>query len=191
MFIPRQLLGHGTLVAQLQALAPEVLKELGPERGKAIITYLQFAIDIGLDYNCRLTTWESTRKVVKHIFARHGFAVSWTFGEMVFAGPNSGTAWTVYQVWDAYRKISSLVTPLHQQHAADLCHRLQISQGTAAHMASLQDKAVDLICMDPPYYNNVTYSELSDFFYVWQRRTLHDLYPDLFQRRATDKENGN
>ena len=40
------------------------------------------------------------------------------------------------------------------------------------------DASVDLVCMDPPYYNNVQYAELSDFFYVWQRRTLRDLYPD-------------
>jgi len=42
--------------------------------------------------------------------------------------------------------------------------------------------------MDPPYYDNVMYAELSDFYYVWQRRTLRDLYPDVFNRRLTNKE---
>ena len=41
--------------------------------------------------------------------------------------------------------------------------------------------------MDPPYYNNVQYAELSDYFYIWQKRTLKDLYPELFTRRLTDK----
>jgi adenine-specific DNA methylase len=41
--------------------------------------------------------------------------------------------------------------------------------------------------MDPPYYNNVQYGELSDFFYVWQKRTLKDLYPDVYSRRLTNK----
>jgi adenine-specific DNA methylase len=42
--------------------------------------------------------------------------------------------------------------------------------------------------MDPPYYNNVQYAELSDYFYVWDKRALHDLYPDLFTRRLTNKQ---
>ena len=47
--------------------------------------------------------------------------------------------------------------------------------------------SVDLVCMDPPYYNNVQYAELSDFYYVWQKRTLSDLYPELYARRLTNK----
>jgi adenine-specific DNA methylase len=53
MFTPRQLLGHGTLVEQLRALTPQILQEFGPERGKAVVTYLQFAIDKGVDYNSK------------------------------------------------------------------------------------------------------------------------------------------
>ena len=53
---------------------------------------------------------------------------------------------------------------------------------------ALVDGSIDLICMDPPYYDNVQYGELSDYFYVWQRRTLADLYPDLFTRRLVDKD---
>jgi adenine-specific DNA methylase len=51
----------------------------------------------------------------------------------------------------------------------------------------MSDESVDLICMDPPYYNNVQYAELSDFFYVWMKRTLKDLYPSIFIRRLTNK----
>ena len=55
-------------------------------------------------------------------------------------------------------------------------------------MAGIENGAIDLICMDPPYYNNVQYAELSDYFYVWQRRTLKDLYPGYFSRRLTNKQ---
>lgn len=51
----------------------------------------------------------------------------------------------------------------------------------------IPDQSVDLVCMDPPYYNNVQYAELSDYFFVWQRRTLADLYPGVFRRRLTNK----
>ena len=57
MFTPRQLLGHLTLIEELNRLKPQILEELGEERGRAVVTYLQFAIDKGVDYNSRYTRW--------------------------------------------------------------------------------------------------------------------------------------
>jgi adenine-specific DNA methylase len=54
-------------------------------------------------------------------------------------------------------------------------------------MTAVADGSVDLLALDPPYYNNVQYAELSDFFYVWQKRTLAAQYPALFTRRMTNK----
>jgi putative DNA methylase len=183
MFTSRQLLGHLTLVEELNRLKPRILLELGYDKGRAVMTYLQFAIDKGLDYNTALSTWESTRNIVKHLFARHDFSLKWTFGEMIFSGPHSGFAWCLSQIYDAYKGMAELMPgPLSKPP-------IEITCGTAAYMPSLKDNSVDLICIDPPYYNNVQYAELSDFFYVWQKRTLQDLYPDYFKRRLTDKQN--
>ena len=184
MFTPRQLLGHLTLVEELNRLKPQILADLGKDRGRAVTTYLQFAIDKGLDYNCSLSTWESTRNIVKHIFARHDFSLKWTFGEMIFCGPNSGAAWGLSQVLDSYKGIASLLEGAEKSNRSHVL----IKNGTAAHLSGIEDGSVDLICMDPPYYNNVQYAELSDYFYVWQRRTLQDLYPDYFNRRLTNKQ---
>jgi adenine-specific DNA methylase len=186
MFTPRQLLGHLTLVEELRRLTPQILAELGEERGRAVVTYLQFAIDKGLDYNCRLTTWEFTRGVVKHIFARHDFSLKWTFGEMIFTGPNSGAAWGLSQVIDAYKGMAELVEPVWKGTSGQ--PPVRILNGTAAYMPQVGDRSVDLVCMDPPYYDNVQYAELSDYFYVWQKRILGKLYPGLFTRRLTDKK---
>lgn len=188
MFTPRQLLGHVTLVEGLNALKPQILKSLGTQRGKAVITYLQFAIDKGVDYNSRQTRWEYTRGIVKGNFGRHDFSLKWTFGEMIFTGPNSGAAWGLSQVLDAYKGIAELVAPLHEKTKTGTPLPLKIINGTAAHIPQVADGSVDLVCMDPPYYNNVQYAELSDFYYVWQKRTLKDLYPDLFNRRLTSKQ---
>jgi len=57
LFTPRQLVGHLTLVEELRRLTPEIINALGKERGRAIATYLQFAIDKGVDYNSILTRW--------------------------------------------------------------------------------------------------------------------------------------
>jgi adenine-specific DNA methylase len=188
LFTPRQLLGHGTLVEQLRLLTPQLLRELGPERGKAVVTYLQIAIDKGLDYNSKQTRFHLSRGVLINTFARHDFSIKWSFGEMVFSGPRSAFAWCLSQVRDAYASIAALVLPLHRRLDGQAPPVLTLN-GSAAHMPSLADRSVDLICMDPPYYNKVTYSELSDYFYVWQRRTLRALYPALFGRRLTDKAN--
>jgi adenine-specific DNA methylase len=80
---------------------------------------------------------------------------------------------------DAYKGICELVEGSRAKPA-------QVLHGSAANLA-IPDKTVDVICVDPPYYNNVQYAELSDFFYVWQKRTLGELYPDIFNRRLTNK----
>lgn len=162
LFTPRQLLGHLTLVEGLNRLKPQIIAELGLDRGRAVVTYLQFAIDKGLDYNCKINTWESTRCIVKHVFARHDFSLKWTFGEMIFTGPNSGAAWGLSQVVDVYRGIAELLEPLHSHSDGASPPPPTILNQTAAHMPQIEDRSVDLVCMDPPYYNNVQYAELSD-----------------------------
>lgn len=185
-FTPRQLLGHLFLIEELNRLKPEILKALGPERGKAVVTYLQFAIDKGVSYNSKQTMWHAYRGVLSSAFTRHDFSIKWTFGEMVFSGPNSGAAWGLSQVLDAYKGIAELLKPV--QEATSGKPPLTLLNGTAAAMPQVPDKSMDVICFDPPYYNNVQYAELSDYYYVWQKRTLKDLYPDLFIRRHTNKK---
>lgn len=186
LFNPRQLLGHLTLMDELNQLKPDILHTLGKERGKAVVTYLQFAIDKGLDWNSKQCTWIYQRSQIGHTFARHGFPPKWTFGEMIFTGPNSGAAWSLSQIIEAYTGIAELAEPVHQRTGGE--PPLRIINGSATHMQSIEDASVDLVCMDPPYYDNVQYAELSDYFYVWQRRTLRDLYPETFSRRLTNKE---
>jgi len=183
MFTPRQLLGHVTLIEQLNVLKPAILDELGDERGRAVVTYLQFAIDKGIDYNSAATRWEYTRGIIKGTFSRHNYSLQWLFGEMIFTGPSSGAAWGLSQVLEAYAGIADLLQPVHERGVPEL----QIINGSAAHMEGVESESVDLICVDPPYYDNVLYAELSDFFYVWNRRTLRSLYPDQFSRRLTNK----
>ena len=185
MSTSRQLLGHLTLVEELNRLKPQIIDELGEDKGKAVVTYLQFAIDKGINYNSRQTRWEYTRGVIKGTFGRHDFSLKWTFGEMIFTGPNSGFAWGLSQIVDAYKGLSELS---NSESKLPTQNTVTINNSTAAHLSNIQDMSVDLVCMDPPYYNNVQYAELSDYFYVWQKRTLKDLYPDYFNRRLSNKQ---
>ncbi|MCG7399700.1 DUF1156 domain-containing protein [Caballeronia zhejiangensis] len=185
MFTPRQLLGHVLLVEELNRLQHEIIQELGDVRGRAVITYLQFAIDKGLDYNSNQTRWHFSRGVLVGTFGRHDFSLKWTFGEMIFSGPNSGAAWGLSQVLDAYNGIAELVRPVFEQTGGN--PPITIINGSAASMTPVSEGSVDLLALDPPYYNNVQYAELSDYYYVWHKRTLRDLYPELFTRRLTNK----
>lgn len=187
MFTPRQLLGHLTVMEALHDAKPQILEELGEERGRAVITYLQFMLDKVTDYNSRQTRWEYTRGVVKGGFGRHDFSLKWTFGEMVYAGPSSGFQWGMSQVLDAYKGIEALVRERGKENLTS--RYLWQIQGSATNMAEVETDTVDAVVMDPPYYDNVQYSELSDFYYVWHKRSLSDLYPGWFDQEATDKIN--
>lgn len=185
MFTPRQLLGHLTVMEALHDAKPQILAELGEDKGRAVITYLQLAIDKVVDYNSKQTRWHFSRGVLVGTFGRHDFSLKWTFGEMVYAGPSSGFRWGLSQVVDAYKGIEALVRERGKQglQEGDL---LQL-QGSATQMPDVASNSVDAVVMDPPYYDNVQYSELSDFYYVWQKRSLGDLYPGWFDHEVTDK----
>jgi len=65
---------------------------------------------------------------------------------------------------------------------------IQIDSASADSLFYIEDQSVDAIITDPPYYGTIQYAELSDFFYVWQKRTLGDIFPDLFINELTDKD---
>ncbi|ARS54577.1 hypothetical protein B9G99_12330 [Kushneria konosiri] len=185
MFTPRQLLGHLTVMEALHDAKPQILAELGEERGRAVITYLQFAIDKVVDYNSKQTRWHFSRGVLVGTFGRHDFSLKWTFGETVYAGSSSGFRWGMLQILDAYKGIELLVRERAKEGLTD--KDFWQLKGSATNMAEVEASSVDAVVMDPPYYDNVQYSELSDFYYVWQKRTLADLYPSWFDDEVTDK----
>jgi len=161
-----------------------ILSQLGNEKGKAVITYLQFAIDKAIDYNSAQTRWIPQRACVSGTFGRHDFSLKWTFGEPVNVGEASGFAWALGQVIDAYNEICSFTSGLSSNPGNP---RIEIVNGSATNMSAVASESVDLVVMDPPYYDNVMYAELSDFYYVWQKRTLGDLYPTLYSRAVVNK----
>ena len=180
MYTSRQLLGILTAMEALRTMTPAIVSQCGKERGNAIIHYLQYMIDKCVDYNSRQTRWHYSRGVAVGTFGRHDFSLKWSFCEMIFTGPFAGLRWGLDQILDAYKGTCDLLKGSNVQVPT-------ILNGSAAAM-NIPDKSVDIICVDPPYYNNVQYAELSDFFYVWEKRTFRDLYPETFGRRLTNKQ---
>lgn len=83
------------------------------------------------------------------------------------------------------QQLSMLDMPTVRKKQGSVC--LSCQSGDALY--HIDDHSIDAVVMDPPYYDNVMYAELSDFFYVWLKRTAGCVYPELFTRTLTDKEN--
>ena len=105
--------------------------------------------------------------------------------------PNLGYDWAVNQVGKALGELLELVGQSSSGKLEFTTPRPKpaISVNCAsADALPLPDASVDCVVMDPPYYDNVMYAEISDFFYVWLKRTAGLLYPELFAGYLTDKD---
>lgn len=178
LFTPRQLLAMGVLVEELQKLRSEIITKEGTEIGDAVAHLLAFGIDKFLNHNCNQTRFENTRGVIKGKMDRHDYAFKTTFAEMAPCVPGSGLEWSIKNVLDAFGDISELA---QSEMVA------QISQGSATQLSYLEDNSVTAVVVDPPYDDNVQYSELADFFYVWLKRILGKYHrPEWFSTYLCD-----
>jgi len=194
MFSPRQLYGHCTSVEVFHDLVDELREQHGgevPELDRAALSYLTLAVDKVLNYNSRMSVWMHTREVVANTFNRHDFAFCWSFAEMAPTIAGLGYDWTVEQTGKALKELIELVDgsdtrePLFPGEQSD--KPVDVILGSADAL-TLDDQSIDCIVMDPPYYDNVMYAELADFFYVWLKRTAGLLYPEAFTSYLTDKD---
>lgn len=189
-FSPRQLLTIGMFVEKLRELEAEIAGALDPERARAVLTYCSLALNKCPNYNSYLSSWHASRQVTRSVFDRHDFSFKWTFVEMTM--PNDGFLWAVDQVVKAYRELVELMSPaqipLWAIKGGGPVDRLQILQQTASQLPEILDDSVHNITVDPPYYDNVQYAELSDFFYVWLKRSIGSLFPGFFTDDLTNKD---
>ena len=188
MFSPRQLLAIGTFVETLRGLRAEMRAAMDEERAKAAETYLALAIDKAISMNSRQCRWDPIRPKITNVFERHDFAMRWAGSE--FDASANLLPWCVDQVYNAYKGIAQLVEIPRSTLESHAFERgpLTVLQGNAADLSALPDGSVYAVVTDPPYYDNVMYAELSDFFYVWLKRTVGHLYPGWFAAHLTDKD---
>ena len=140
----------------------------------SVATYLGLSVSRQANRLSNLTFWDSGRATVQQVFARHALQMVWDFCEANPFSDSSGSFWG--QIGYITKVIGAAPTSktsstIIQQDAAE---NVPLVQGAVA-------------ATDPPYYDNIGYADLSDFFYVWLRRTLRDVHPDLFQTLLTPK----
>ena len=200
LFSPRQLLCHGTSVEVFREMldADRAEGKLDEVR-QAAYGYLAFSIDKLLNYNSRMARWIVQREVMAGTFDRHDFAFVWSYAEMAPLIVGLGYDWAIEQTTKCIRELVALVRPDADSKIGNLFDDANTAEYTPPPVSitckpgdsldHIEDGSIDVVVMDPPYYANVMYAELSDFFYVWLKRTAGHVFPELFRRHLTDKDN--
>ena len=174
LFTNRQLTAlttFGDLIAEIQR---QILDDGGDKTyADAVTVYLSFLIDKLADYGNNLCMWNAPRDIPVHIFGRQALSMVWSFAE---ANPFSNSSGCFDNMLDwIYRSVKNLP--------------VTVGGEAQRHSATEKFPFVNvLVSSDPPYYDNIGYANLSEFFYVWMRRSLRNIYPKLFGRMTFAKD---
>lgn len=171
LFTSRQLLALGTFVKQVRATRLAMQEKHYPvEWIEAMGAYLSLAIDRIADRGSTLCTWTVDRDTIRNTFTRYALSTTWDFAESVALTDSSGGYPGAIE-WIATYIAHALV--LGQQ-----APQPTVTRSSATRSFEIQ---ADVIMTDPPYYDAIIYSDLMDFFYVWLRRTVYGLSPEIDQ----------
>ena len=200
MFSPRQQLAHGHCVQAFRELVDEdqASGQLNETR-KSAWCYVALALDKMFNRNSLLTRWLDKTNVVVGTFDSHDFGMKWSYAEMAVAVEGLGLEWALGDLGDCIQELIGMSGWAKRVNEAALLadpeetHRAvaatEVTGDSADLLLSLDNESVDAIVFDPPYYDNVSYAELSDFFHVWLKRTAGYIYPEWFGGYLTDKTN--
>lgn len=187
LFLPRQLLSLGIMSDSLRDLYKEIIIETSIEKADALLVYLSFAIDKAADRNSYQTRWVSQRQVIANTFDRHDFAMKWSFAE--FDSSENLLPWCLSQIIDSYSGISNLLKIQKSFFVSnENVLNIKIFNNSANNLSRIPSNSIHNVTIDPPYYDNVQYSELSDFFYVWLKRNIDSKLKNLFDDELTNKD---
>jgi adenine-specific DNA methylase len=180
LFTPRQLLALVTLTRLVKKLSSNEIQELGSDKelANAIQTCLSLAVDRQADYLTSLVIWANSGEFIAHTFGRQALPIVWEFPECNLFADGSGN-WIGALDW---------IKLTIKANSAEYLTNAQIEQTSATNLYYLPDDAVQFFCTDPPYYDAVPYADLSDFFYVWLKRTLPINLLKSFSNELTPKD---
>jgi len=177
LFNERQLLALITFVEKVREAYGRMVEEgYEEEYAKAVVSYLALLVSRMTDYSNTFCMWNNAWEFANHMFARQTLSMLWDYSELnLFSSILSGT-------WDSMSR--QILRGVEAVNVSDIPATTFQSSATEL---PYPDNHFDAIITDPPYYDNVPYSDLSDFFYVWLKRTIGDLHPELFSTPLTPK----
>jgi len=180
LFNSRQKLALITFTEKVRLAYGKMLEEeYDEEYAKAVVSYLALVISRMSDFESVLGAWHPQWEFSTHAFVRQALQMTWDYSELNPLSPVlSGTFESMFR---------QIVRPL--EYLTQMETNKFTCNVTQASATSLPypDNYFDDVFTDPPYYDNVPYSYLSDFFYVWLKRAIGDLHPELFVTPLTPK----
>lgn len=175
LFTDRQIVALNTFSDLVQEARQKVIADCGDEAyANAIAVYLTFTISKIADRGSTICTWDRSPKMeaLRNTFGRQAIPMAWDFAE---GNPFSDSSGNFVNCVDwVYKAISCLPGNV-----------IGVVSQADAQTQTISDWK--LISTDPPYYDNIGYADLSDFFYIWIRRGLKSIYPELFSTMAVPK----
>lgn len=178
LFNDRQLYVLGSLCEAVRAAHKEMLTEgMDSDRAVALATYLGLCVDRIADYDSTFCLWATTGDLVAHTFTRQAIAMVWEYPEIDPLGDVSGC-------WDGAVRWIDLAIRHCSTTGLDAA---SVQRGDAQRLP-FSSHTFDAVIVDPPYYDAIQYGDLSDFFYVWLKRSIGHLYPSVFGTPLTPKQ---
>lgn len=173
LFNSRQTLAMIVFLEKIRLAHQLMLDEYDAEYAKIVTTYLGIMLDRLADKSSNLARYNNTRENIEGVFNRQGLSITWYYAEL---NPFANNGWKNMQDW--------VVQTV--DHCSQVPESAKIIQESSMSL-SYQDNYFDAVFTDPPYYDNIHYSSISDFFYVWLKRSVGHLYPELFSTPLTPK----
>jgi adenine-specific DNA methylase len=178
LFNSRQKLALITFTEKVRLVHKKMIEEgYEGEYAKAAMSYLMLSFDVFASYMCSLTRYKYQGESIERAFDRQTLQMIWDYGEVNPFGKSRGDFYHIVK-WSS---------EAIEHCSTDIFKGFGISMLGTATKLRYPNNYFDAVITDPPYYDNVPYSYLSDFFYVWLKRTIGDLYPDIFATPLTPK----
>ena len=173
LFTNRQLLSLNTLCQLVAEMTKQAIVDgASDEYAQAIATYLSFAVDREATRFSSMCVWNRTGEKIEQVFSRQAIPMMWDFAEANIFSDSTGS-WTGQLEW-----IPKCIELFPASKKGN------VYQADAQSGLGIQNV---MISTDPPYYDMIGYADLSDFFYIWMRQALKDIYPDLFKTMLVPK----
>jgi putative DNA methylase len=171
---PRQRAVILLLLKELRDEYIELTRNHSLETAKAVIAILSGLVDQLVDWNCRISMWISQNEQVGRAFSGPGVPMLWDYAELDPACDGPANLWSkLKRLVAGTTALSNLKNPVNVRKAF-------------AQSLPFEDNSFDAIVTDPPYYDNVYYNVLADFFYAWKRLLFKEIEPNLFHASTTD-----
>ena len=139
---------------------------------QAVCVYLAFMVDKVSDRSSTLCRWDTGFTKIGNTFGRQALPMVWSYVESNPLGTSSGSIDSL---------LGNIVECISMLPATSSSHVQQFNAQTDANLHDI------MVSTDPPYYDNIGYADLSDYFYIWLRNSLKDMYPELFSTMLVPK----